>query len=112
AAGYVRPDRIAYYEPELRRVVVRPEASSLGRAFSATAPRVAAEVPAIFGIVQALDEQHFQWQERIKSIALEDRQLALRALAVGDATLVALTRVSGSKTRAVSPSIAGTRGSL
>ena len=111
-ADYRRLDRIAYYEAERTRVVVRPEASSLGRAFSATDPRVAAEVPAIFGIVQALDEQHFQWQERIKSIALEDRQLALRALAVGDATLVALTRVSGSKTPAVSPAIAETLGRL
>ena len=59
-ADYRRLDRIAYYEAERTRVVVRPEASSLGRAFSATNPWVAAEVPAIFGIVQALDEQHFQ----------------------------------------------------
>src|SRR5437867_11652308 len=72
-ADYRRLDRIAYYEAERTRVVVRPEASSLGRAFSATNPWVAAEVPAIFGIVQALDEQHFQWQVRIKSIALEDQ---------------------------------------
>src|SRR5207244_11796389 len=107
-ADYRRLDRIAYYEAERTRVVVRPEASSLGQAFSATNPWVAAEVPAIFGIVQALDEQHFQWQERIKSIALEDRQLALQALAVGDATLVALPRVNGSKIPPAPPQLAPT----
>jgi hypothetical protein len=75
-----------------------PEAWILGRAFSEKNPRIAGEVPAVFAIMQALQAQHFHWHERIKSITLEDRRLTLRALAIGDATLVALTRASGGQT--------------
>ena len=111
-ADYQRLNQIAYYEPQSASVVVKPEASTLGRAFSETDARIAGEVPAIFGIVQALEEQHFHWQERMKSITLEDRGLSFRALAVGDAILVALTRPSGNKTSASSVAAAETLGRL
>jgi hypothetical protein len=96
-ADYWRLERIVHYQTQTATVMIRPEASSLGRAFSETDPRSAAEVPGVFGIVRALQEQHFHWQERMKSIALGDRQLAFRALATGDATLIALSRVHNNK---------------
>ena len=96
-ADYRRLERIVYYETQTATVVIRPEASSLGRAFSETNPRIAAEVPGVFGIVRALQEQHFHWQERMKSSVLEDRQLALRAVATGDAILAALSRANNNK---------------
>ena len=95
-ADYRRLERIVHYEAQTATVVIRPEASSLGRAFSETDPRIAAEVPGVFGIVRALQEQHFHWQERMKSFVLEDQQLALRAVATGDATLAALSRANNS----------------
>lgn len=96
-ADYHRVDRIAYYETQRASVVVRPEALSLGRAFSETDRRIAQEIPVVLGVTQALQEQHFQWQERLKTIVLEDRRLAFRALAIGDATLVALAHTSSDK---------------
>jgi hypothetical protein len=108
-ADYHRLNRIAYYESRSASVVINPKAASLGRAFSETDARMAGEVPAIFGIVQALEEQHFHWHERMKSITLEDRKLSFHALAVGDAILVALTRVNGNKTSASSLAAEQTR---
>jgi hypothetical protein len=97
AADYRRLQRFVYYEAQTATVIIRPEASHFGRAFSETDLRMAAEIPGVLGIVRALQEQHFHWQERMKSFVLEDRQLALRALATGDATLVALSRANSNK---------------
>jgi hypothetical protein len=94
-ADYRRLDRVATYEAQSASVGIAPEASTLRRAFSESNPRIAGEVPAVFAVMQALQEQHFHWHERIKSIGLEDRKLTFLALATGDATMVALTRASG-----------------
>lgn len=96
-ADYRRLERMVDYEAQSATVVIRPQATSLGQAFLQIAPRSAAETPGVFGIVQALQEQHFHWRERLKSIGSEDRRLALRAVATGDAVLVALSRADHNK---------------
>jgi hypothetical protein len=103
-ADYRRLDRVASYEAQTASVGIGPEASTLRGAFSESNARIAGEVPAVFAVMQALQEQHFRWHERIKSIGLEDRKLTFLALATGDATLVALTRASGNPTAGSSAS--------
>ncbi|MFQ5902924.1 MAG: hypothetical protein ACE5JO_04465 [Candidatus Binatia bacterium] len=46
-------------------------------------------------LTHALQEQHFHWEEKIKDRDTEDRGLALRALAKGDAVLVGLAHLMG-----------------
>jgi hypothetical protein len=96
-AKYQRLDRMTWYDPTSATVVINPEAVRLGRAVSETDPRISGETPAVFGIAEALQEQHFQWKERMNSVTLEDRQLAFRAVARGDATLVVLSRADDGK---------------
>ena len=43
-----------------------------------------------------LQEQHFKWETKINSIALEDRRLTFRALAAGDTLLTLIARATGS----------------
>lgn len=96
-AEYNRLEQMTFYDASKGNVVIGPEAFRLGQVFAQWNPRAAGEIPAVFGISQALQEQNFQWDERLKSIFPEDRRLAFRALAKGDATLVALTHASGEK---------------
>ena len=97
-AEYYRLEQLVAYNGVKGSIVTAPEAAQLGAAFATTNPRAALEAPVIFGIAQALQEQHFNWQERTRSILPEDRRQAFRAVASGDATLTALMHFSGNKT--------------
>ena len=50
----------------------------------------AREFAPVFGIVQALQEQHFRWRATVDEVLLEDRRSAFRAVAKGDAALTLL----------------------
>ncbi len=94
---YNRLERMAFYDASRASVVIGPEAMRLGQVFALSNPRAAQEFPEVFAISKALQEQNFHWEERLKSVLLEDRGLAIRALARGDATLAALAHASGEK---------------
>ena len=83
--------RIAFYEAERRAIVLSPEAAKMGQALAGAATPEASALTAVIALTHALQEQHFQWQERVKQLSLEDRKLAFRAVAEGDAMRVALS---------------------
>ncbi len=83
--------RIASYEAERRAIVLAPEAANIGQALAGAATRDASAVATVIALAHALQEQHFQWQERVRRTTLEDRKLAFSAVAEGDAMRVALT---------------------
>ena len=63
------------------------------RTTSALRPR-ATELPLAIGIVHALQQQHFQWQEKISGTFTDDTRLAYRAIAGGDVLLTALAYIT------------------
>lgn len=83
--------RVAFYDAERRAITLAPEAARIGQALAVDATRDAGALPAVIALTHALQEQHFQWQARLKGIPLEDRRLAFRAVADGDAMRVALS---------------------
>jgi hypothetical protein len=87
-ADYARLERIFYYEARKGLVVITPDAAQLARAMMAEPSRHSEQVPFVLALTRALQEQHFQWQEKLKRVSDEDRKLAFRALAAGDALLV------------------------
>lgn len=89
--------RIASYEAERRAIMLAPEAAKIGQALAGDATREGSVVAAVIALSHALQEQHFQWQERARSLTLEDRRLALRAVAEGDAIKVALSFLKGNQ---------------
>jgi len=96
-ADYERLERMAFYDGNRRSLVLSPEAFRVGLVFAQANPRMAREIPALFGIVHAMQAQHFHWDEKLRFISLEDRRLAFRSLAQGDAALVALAHSIGEK---------------
>jgi len=94
-ADYHRIEQMALYHGTTRTVSLGPEAFRLGQVFARANPRRAREIPALFGIVEALQDQNFHWNERLRTVFSEDRRLAFQSLAKGDATLVALAHGSG-----------------
>ena len=46
-------------------------------------------------LTHALQEQHFEWEEKLKKLNTDDTRLAFRALVNGDAILVGLTHLMG-----------------
>jgi hypothetical protein len=88
-SDYARWERIFYYEARKSLVVITPEAAQLARAIIAEPSRRPEQMPLVLALTRALQEQHFHWQEKIKRISVEDRKLAFRALAAGDALPVA-----------------------
>ncbi len=87
---FSRLRRIVSYDAERRAIILAPEAADLGQALAGATGNAGA-VATVIGLSHALQEQHFQWQERVRRVTLEDRKLALRAVAEGDAIGVALT---------------------
>jgi hypothetical protein len=87
---FSRWERAAFYDPRRNAIFVSPEAVNIGQSLAGADARDASAVAAVIALTHALQEQHFRWQERIKGITLEDRKLALKAVADGDATTVAL----------------------
>jgi hypothetical protein len=87
-AEYARLERIFYYEARKHVIVITPDAAELARAMITEPRRHSEQIPLVFALTQALQEQHFRWQEKLKRVSDEDRKLAFRALSAGDAFLV------------------------
>jgi len=78
-------------------VILAANAARLAAPLEKSNPAAAHELPAVIGVMRALQERRFNWRERINSNALHDRRTALRAVATGDALLTAVSRASGEK---------------
>lgn len=82
---------------DARKRSIRAPQEPLGTAFaSLRSPwrineEMACRMLLVHALTHALQEQHFHWQERIKSQDTRDSKLALSALVQGDAVLVGLT---------------------
>ncbi|HEU4345927.1 MAG TPA: hypothetical protein VFU31_30615 [Candidatus Binatia bacterium] len=87
-ADYSRLEAIAAYRPETEGIVVTAEAARLGRVLAGESSAKSEEIAAAFALTDALQEQHFDWHQKTRTISPEDRRLALRAVAQGDAVLV------------------------
>ena len=99
---YRRLERLAAYNELTAAVALAPNASVLGAPFKITDPVSAREAPLGFAIIMALHEQNFQWQGKTSALNLEDRRLAFRALATGDAALTVIARSAGKNIDALS----------
>jgi hypothetical protein len=62
----------------------------MGRAVAGNSASGGHAIATVMAFTHALQEQHFRWQQRAKEITTEDSRLAFRAVADGDATIVAL----------------------
>lgn len=87
---FFKLERAAFYDPGRDAIFISPEAVKIGQALAGAPTRDASAVAAVIALTRALQEQHFRWQERVKGITSEDRKLAFKAVADGDATTVAL----------------------
>jgi len=102
-ADYARLERIFYYEARKALVVITPDAAQLAQAMMAEPSRHSEQVPVVLALTRALQEQHFQWQEKLTRVSDEDHKLAFRALAAGDALLVGSIYLRESQPTAKSP---------
>jgi hypothetical protein len=91
---FYRLEQLISYDSAKDRLLIAADAANLGAQLPALYNRAATELPVTMGIVQVLQEQHFQWQEKISRTAIEDARLAYRAIAGGDALLTALAHGS------------------
>ena len=91
---YLRLERLIHYDSSTDRLLIANDAGLLGSQLAAPYVRATAELPVAAGVTIALQEQHFQWQEKINRTVIEDARLAYRAIAGGDALLTALAHGS------------------
>jgi hypothetical protein len=96
-AEFTRLQRLVFYDAQRTSILVSPEAAALGTALAPNAPRRVEQVPAVLGLAFSLQEQHFDWQARLKAIAVEDRRLAFESLSMGDAVMLAQSHVRGNQ---------------
>lgn len=96
-ADYRRLERLAAYNETGGKVWLSRNLARLSSAIERTRPSIAAELPAIFAIVAALQERHFKWRARTDAVSLEDRRLAFRAVGAGDFVLTLLLRAGTAK---------------
>lgn len=89
-----RLENLIYYDANADKLLVGAESGALGRELGPAYERGAAHLPLNLGIVQALQAQHFGWQEKIHGTVILDARSAYRALAGGDALLSALAYAS------------------
>ena len=92
---YRRLERLVVYNEANAAAALAPNAALLGAPFEKSDVVSAREAPLGFAIVAALQEQNFHWQGKITGLNLEDRRLAFRALATGDAALTIVARARG-----------------
>ncbi|MGE5215641.1 MAG: hypothetical protein ACM3SP_01415 [Chloroflexota bacterium] len=90
--------RLIDYNSATATLSLAPGAARLGAPLERANPRAARELPVALGIALALQEQQFNWRERIRSMASEDRRAAFYALTGGDAALAAISLVSSKTT--------------
>jgi hypothetical protein len=96
-ADYTRLERIFYYESRKDLIVISPVATQVLQVMREERGRNLEQLPVVLALSRALQEQHFQWQEKLNRISLEDRKLAFRALAVGDSVLVGIAYLQASQ---------------
>ena len=89
-----RLERLIAYDSAKDRLLIAADASRLGSELQPPYGRAATELPLAMGTVHVLQEQHFQWQEKISRTFIEDTRLAYRAVARGDALLTSLAHAS------------------
>lgn len=91
---FTRLKRLAVYEAGRDRLLIAPEAAKLGEALAGGRNGDSDQIAPVLAMTRALQDQHFRWSDRLKSLGSEDRKLAYRALGDGDALLVALSYLS------------------
>ena len=91
---YRRLEQLFNYDSANGTIALAPAAAKLGTPFEKTDPVLARDAPLDFAIVAALQEQNFAWQERTRSVFLEDHRLALRAVAIGDGAITTIARAA------------------
>lgn len=96
--------QLATYDVASGRVALAPDAVKLGAPFEMTNAILAREAPLGFAVIAALQEQNFHWQAKTDAVYLEDRRLAFRALATGDAALTLVARANHKNEKNFSPS--------
>ena len=102
-AEYEKITQLSAYQPATGIVSLAREALQLGNPWENAAPAAARELPAVIGITQALQEQQFHWQQKIDASVFVDHRLSLRALAIGDALLVAVPSSTPTDNHKISP---------
>ena len=89
-----RLEHLIFYDSAKERLLIAADAARLFAQLPAPYDRAATELPVAMGIVQVLQQQHFQWQDKISRTLIDDARLAYRAVAGGDALLTALAHGS------------------
>jgi len=98
-AEYRQLQQLALYDAAQGSLSLAPLAARLSASSAAGDPIYTPEAPLRFAIVTALQEQNFQWPQRLNSVFLEDHRLAFRTLAIGDAMLTVISRAKQSPER-------------
>ena len=92
--NFHRLERLISYDSAKEQILIAADTARLGSELPAPYERGATELPLAIAIVLALQQQHFQWQEKISGTFTDDTRLAYRALAGGDALLTALAYIT------------------
>ena len=93
----MRLDRIFYYDARRDLIVISPDTTPLVQAMTAEPARNLAQLPVVLALSERYKNSTFNGKERLNGIALEDRRLAFRALAVGDTVLLGTAYLQGSQ---------------
>jgi hypothetical protein len=90
-----RLSRLIFYDRMTGVVSLAPDAARLGVPLDKVNTSAARDLPPALAVAMALQEQHFDWRERVESTTSADRRSAFRALAGGDAALAVLSLGQG-----------------
>lgn len=95
-AEYRRIENLIRYDSGAASIALSGDVATLGEAFQLHPSRPPSAFPLLLAIMKALQEQHFNWSTAIDGAYSEDRRMALRAVAAGDALLTAMARAQES----------------
>jgi hypothetical protein len=104
---YQRLSQLISYDRATDVIAVARDARRLGAPLAQGYTQAAHDLAPAIGVVQALQEQRFQWRATVNAAALQDRRLALEAVGIGDALLTAVSRVGASGKPDLSPATLG-----
>jgi len=89
----------AYYDSQSKKIILPRDPLGLRLGFlrfpGSIAEDFASQLLMIHALTHALQDQHFQWQDRLRRRNTLDLGLALRALTRGDAVLMGLAYLAG-----------------
>jgi hypothetical protein len=94
---FSRLQRTIDYDAARAIAVETPEGAKAGQALTGEQSRRGSSIAGVLALTLALQEQHFRWHTRLRTIPAEDRKLAFRAIAYGDAVLVGLRYLAGDR---------------